>query len=172
VIGTTPSQTVGPFFSFGLCDRPANVLAPEGAEGTIRIAGRVLDGAGEGVPDALVEIWQAGPDGVYRGDFGWGRCGTDGEGAFSFVTVKPGAVAGDAGLLAPHLSVLVFARGLLKPLLTRLYFPDEDDANAVDPVLAGVPEGDRATLVAVPDGNGLRFDIRLQGEGETAFFAL
>ena len=171
--GTTPSQTVGPFFAFGLCDRVTNLVVPEGADGAVRIAGRVLDGAGAGVPDALVEIWQAGPDGVHRDDFGWGRSGTDAEGAFSFVTVKPGPVAGDAGMLAPHLVVLVFARGLLKPLLTRMYFPDEVGANAADPVLAAVPdEADRATLVAVPDGASLRFDIRLQGEGQTAFFAL
>jgi protocatechuate 3,4-dioxygenase, alpha subunit len=171
--GTTPSQTVGPFFSFGLCVRDTNHLVPEGSDGAIRIVGRVADGEGAGVPDAMVEIWQAGPDGVYRSDFGWGRSGTDGDGGFSFVTVKPGPVASEAGVLAPHLSVLVFARGLLKPLLTRMYFPDEPDANAADPVLAGVSEGaGRATLVGVPDPAGLRFDIRLQGEDETAFFAL
>jgi protocatechuate 3,4-dioxygenase alpha subunit len=173
VSGTTPSQTVGPFFSFGLCDRITNLVVPEGSEGAIRIVGSVLDGAGDGVPDAMVEIWQAAPDGAYRSDFGWARSGTDAEGGFSFVTVKPGPVATEAGLLAPHLSVLVFARGLLKPVLTRMYFPDEPDANAADPVLAGVPGGAaRATLVAVPDPAGLRFDIRLHGEGETAFFAL
>jgi protocatechuate 3,4-dioxygenase alpha subunit len=173
VAGTTPSQTVGPFFSFGLCARDTHLLVPEDGDDAIRIAGRVIDGGGEGVPDAMVEIWQAGPDGVYRTDFGWGRSGTDDDGGFSFVTVKPGPVTTDAGLLAPHLSVLVFARGLLKPLLTRMYFPDEPDANAADPVLAAVPgDSDRATLVAAPGPAGLRFDIRLQGEGQTAFFAL
>jgi protocatechuate 3,4-dioxygenase alpha subunit len=170
--GTTPSQTVGPFFSFGLCDREAHLVVPEGSEGAVHIVGRVIDGAGVGVSDAMVEIWQAGPDGVYRDDFGWGRSGTDDEGGFSFVTVKPGKVTNDAGVLAPHLTVLVFARGLLKPLLTRMYFPDEPGANAADPVLAGIPDAARATLVALPEDTGLRFDIRLQGEGETAFFAL
>jgi len=173
VKGTTPSQTVGPFFSFSLCVHDTNVLVPADADGAVRIAGRVVDGAGQGVPDAMVEIWQAGPDGAYRGDFGWGRSGTDADGAFSFVTVKPGPLPSDAGPLAPHLEVLVFARGLLKPLLTRMYFPDEAAANAADPVLQGVPDDrDRATLVAIPDGGGLLFDIRLQGEGQTAFFAL
>jgi protocatechuate 3,4-dioxygenase, alpha subunit len=173
VTGTTPSQTVGPFFSFGLCDRETNMVVPEGSEGAVRIAGRVLDGAGEGVPDALVEIWQADRGGVYRTDFGWGRSGTDGDGTFAFVTVKPGAVALAAGILAPHLTVLVFARGLLKPLLTRMYFPDERAANAADPVLAAIlDETERASLVAVSGPDGLRFDIRLQGERQTAFFAL
>jgi protocatechuate 3,4-dioxygenase alpha subunit len=173
VSGTTPSQTVGPFFSFGLCDRETHLVVPEGSDGAVRIAGRVIDGSEVGVPDAMVEIWQAAPDGVYRNDFGWGRSGTDGEGAFSFVTVKPGPVTSDAGVLAPHLSVLVFARGLLKPLLTRMYFPDEPEANAADPVLAGIEDDAvRATLVAVVEEPGFRFDIRLQGAGETAFFAL
>jgi protocatechuate 3,4-dioxygenase, alpha subunit len=172
VSGTTPSQTVGPFFAFGLCTEPTHLVVPEGTEGSVRISGRVIDGAGEGVPDAMVEIRQADPTGAYRGDFGWGRSGTDADGAFSFVTVKPGAVESAAGTLAPHLVVLVFARGLLKALLTRLYFPDEREANAADPVLAGLPDEDRGTLVAVADAEGLRFDIRLQGEGQTAFFAL
>jgi len=173
VAGATPSQTVGPFFSFGLCDRETHRVAAEDADGAIRIVGRVLDGAGAGVPDAMVETWQAGPDGVYRTDFGWGRSGTDGDGGFAFVTVKPGAVQSSAGILAPHLAVLVFARGLLKPLLTRMYFPDETDANAADPVLRGIPDAARrATLVASPAPAGLRFDIRLQGEDETVFFAL
>jgi protocatechuate 3,4-dioxygenase alpha subunit len=155
----TPSQTVGPYFSLGMLgDSSANELVPGG----IRIGGRVLDGAGEPVPDAMVEIWQADEDGSYRPDFGWGRCGCDAEGRYSFVTRKPGSVEGQA----PHLTVLVFARGLLKPVLTRMYFPDE--ANAADPVLAGVDEPE--TLVARPSGGGLEFDIHLQGEHETVFF--
>jgi protocatechuate 3,4-dioxygenase alpha subunit len=161
-LGLTPSQTVGPFFSFGLCERPCNVLVPDG----IRIEGRVLDGAGEPVPDAMLETWQADERGAYRPDFGWARCGTDSDGRFSFTTAKPGRVDGQA----PHLEVLVFARGLLKPLLTRLYFPDED--NEADPVLASLDPDRRATVVAVPDGGGLRFDVHLQGERETVFFAL
>jgi len=161
----TPSQTAGPFFAFGLCISPQNEVVSGGA---VRIAGRVLDGNGEPVADALVEIWQADPDGEYRPDFGWARCGSDGEGRFSFATVKPGHVDGQA----PHLTMLVFARGLLKPVLTRMYFPDEADANEADPVLSAVPAADRATLVAEPDGNGLRFDVRLQGDGQTVFFTL
>jgi protocatechuate 3,4-dioxygenase alpha subunit len=161
----TPSQTAGPFFSFGLCIAPQNEVV---AGGDVHVAGRILDGNRDPVADAMVEIWQADPDGEYRPDFGWGRCGSDGEGRFSFVTVKPGRVDGQA----PHLTVLVFARGLLKPVLTRMYFPDEAAANEADPVLSAVPADDRATLVARPDGDGLRFDVRLQGDGQTAFFTL
>jgi protocatechuate 3,4-dioxygenase alpha subunit len=161
----TPSQTAGPYFSFGLCIAPQNDVV---TGGDVRVAGQVLDGNGEPVADAMVEIWQADPAGEYRPDFGWARCGSDGEGRFSFVTVKPGRVDGQA----PHLTVLVFARGLLKPVLTRMYFPDEPEANATDPVLSAVPAEDRATLVAEPDGGGLRFDVRLQGDGQTAFFTL
>jgi protocatechuate 3,4-dioxygenase, alpha subunit len=158
----TPSQTVGPYFSLGLLARAANELVPGG----IRITGRVLDGAGEPVPDALVEIWQADEDGRYRLDFGWGRSGCDEDGRYSFVTCKPGAVEGQA----PHLTMMVFARGLLKPVLTRMYFPDEEEANAADPVLTAVD--DASTLVARAGDDGLEFDVRLQGDRETAFFAV
>jgi protocatechuate 3,4-dioxygenase alpha subunit len=168
-VSATPSQTVGPFFRLGLCVRPNEELVEPGTPGAVRIRGLVLDGAGTPVPDAMVEIWQADADGEYRGEFGWGRSGTDDDGAFRFVTVKPGPVDGQA----PHLVVLVFARGLLKPVLTRMYFPEEVEANAVDPVLSGIAdEGLRATLVAEADGDGLRFDVRLQGDRQTAFFAL
>jgi protocatechuate 3,4-dioxygenase alpha subunit len=155
-LSATPSQTVGPFFSLGLANRDLG--------GSVRIEGRVLDGAGEPVPDALLEIWQADETGVYCGDFGWGRCGTDAEGRYAFTTVKPGPV----GEQAPHLVVLVFARGLLKPLLTRMYFPDAGD----DPVLAALDDHERETLVARADGDALRFDVRLQGDRQTTFFAL
>jgi protocatechuate 3,4-dioxygenase, alpha subunit len=158
----TPSQTVGPFFSFGLCERPSANLVADG----MRVVGRVFDGAGEPVPDAMVEIWQADSEGRYRGDFGWGRCGTDAEGRFGFTTVKPGRVDGQA----PHFVVLVFARGLLKPVLTRMYFPDEDNAN--DAILASVPAEDRATLVARARDDALEFDVHLQGDRQTVFFAL
>jgi protocatechuate 3,4-dioxygenase, alpha subunit len=158
----TPSQTVGPYFSLGLLDRPANELVPGG----IRVAGRVLDGAGEPVPDAMVEIWQADEDGRYRADFGWGRSDCDEQGRYSFVTCKPGRVAGQA----PHLTVLVFARGLLKPVLTRMYFSDEGDANAEDQVLSALD--DPSSLVARASDGGYEFDIRLQGDGETAFFVV
>jgi protocatechuate 3,4-dioxygenase, alpha subunit len=158
----TPSQTVGPYFSLGLLDRAADEVVPGG----LRISGRVLDGAGEPVPDAVVEIWQADEDGRYRPDFGWGRSGCDEEGRYSFVTRKPGPVDGQA----PHLTVMVFARGLLKPVLTRMYFPDEQAANADDPVLAALDDG--TSLVARRTDDGLEFDIRLQGEAETVFFAV
>jgi protocatechuate 3,4-dioxygenase, alpha subunit len=158
----TPSQTVGPYFSLGLLARAANELDPGG----IRITGRVLDGAGEPVPDAMVEIWQADEDGRHRPDFGWGRSGCEEDGRYSFVTCKPGAVEGQA----PHLTMMVFARGLLKPVLTRMYFPDEEEANAADPVLTAVD--DASTLVARAADEGLEFDIRLQGDGETVFFVV
>jgi protocatechuate 3,4-dioxygenase alpha subunit len=159
----TPSQTVGPFFSFGLCSRPASEVV---AGGTLRVEGRVLDGAGEPVPDAMVEVWQADTRGRYHGDSGWGRCGTDGEGRFAFTTEKPGQVDGQA----PHVVVLVFARGLLKPVLTRMYFPG--DFHHRDTVLASLSFEQRDTLVAVADGDVLRFDVRLQGERQTVFFAV
>ena len=172
MLSGTPSQTAGPFFSIGLCQRTENELVAPGSGGAVEIGGRVLDGAGEGCPDSLVEIWQADADGTYRGEFGWGRCGTTPDGGYRFVSVKPGSVPADDGRpQAPHLNVLVFARGLLKPVYTRMYFPD-DELNDVDPVLSALPEPDRAALVAVDAGSGLRFDIRLRGEGETPFFAL
>ena len=158
----TPSQTVGPFFSLGLLDRSSNELVPGG----IRITGRVVDGAGDPVPDAMVEIWQADEQGRYRPDFGWGRSGCDAEARYSFVTSKPGAVQGQA----PHITVMVFARGLLKPVLTRMYFPDEEEANAEDRVLGAVE--DPKTLIARSSGGDLEFDIRLQGDRETAFFVV
>jgi protocatechuate 3,4-dioxygenase alpha subunit len=114
----------------------------------------------------MVEIWQADEEGRYRPDFGWGRSGCDADGRFSFVTHKPGSVAGQA----PHLTVLTFARGLLKPALTRMYFPDEEQANASDPVLSAV--GDPSALIARAGDGGLEFDIRLQGEDETVFFTV
>lgn len=170
----TPSQTVGPFFWFGLCERPCSELVAPDQGGALRVVGSVLDGGGEPVPDAMVEIWQADETGTYRGDFGWGRCGTDAGGRFSFVTVKPGCVPGpDGDRQAPHLVVLVFARGLLKPVLTRMYFPDEPEANAADAVLGGIEDAvARETLIASQAADGLRFDVRLQGDGQTTFFAL
>lgn len=156
----TPSQTVGPYFTLGLT--ASNELAPSG----LRLMGRVLDGAGEPVPDAIVEIWQADEEGRYRPEFGWGRSGCDDDGRYSFTTSKPGSVEGQA----PHLTMMVFARGLLKPVMTRMYFPDEEEANARDPVLSAVDEP--TTLVARAVDGGLEFDIRLQGDGETVFFVV
>jgi protocatechuate 3,4-dioxygenase alpha subunit len=157
--GLTPSQTVGPFFSIGLTDATQNELVPDGS---VRIVGQVFDGEGDPIPDAAVELWQPGPDGTR-----WGRCGTDADGGFEFLTEKPAAREGSA----PAIDVLVFARGLLRHLATRLYFPDEP-ANDGDPVLASLDRGERETLVARPDGHALRFDIRLQGEQQTVFFAV
>jgi protocatechuate 3,4-dioxygenase beta subunit len=153
----TPSQTVGPFFEFGLCRRVQNQPVAPAAPDAVRIAGRILDGEGAPVPDALVEIWPP-----------WGRCGSDADGRYSFVTRRPSAARGQA----PHLALLVFARGLLKPVLTRLYLPG-DPANETDPVLSGIPDADeRATLIAVAEEGAVRFDVRLQGERQTAFFTL
>lgn len=163
-LGRTPSQTVGPYLHIGLIGPIGPVLVPDGP---VRIHGRVLDGAGEPVPDALVEIWQADTDGSYRPGL-FGRCDTRDAGRFEFVTVKPRMVDGRA----PYLDVGIFARGLLKRVVTRMYFPG-DLENAVDPLLKRVPGERRSTLVAVAEDDGsLRFDIRLQGEGETVFFEL
>jgi protocatechuate 3,4-dioxygenase alpha subunit len=175
----TASQTVGPFFGFALPYGDDFRMAGPDSPGLVRIEGTIIDGAGDPVPDAMVEIRQADRDGRYPrpgtadGFTGLGRCKTDSEGAFHFMTIKPGRVpAPDGGLQAPHLVLQVFARGLLRHLLTRLYFPDEAVANLSDPVLSLIPdEADRSTLVAHDEGGILRFDIHLQGEQETVFFA-
>jgi protocatechuate 3,4-dioxygenase alpha subunit len=179
-VDETPSQTVGPFLHLVLPYEDGGFVVPPGSPGAVRITGRVLDGGGEPVIDALVEVWQADGCGRYHpepdgdGFTGFGRVATDAEGGFAFVTRKPGRVPWPAGgEQAPHLAVSVFARGLLDRVVTRLYFPDEDAANATDPVLRMITDAAaRATLVAVPDGDGLRFDIRLQGDGETVFLAV
>jgi protocatechuate 3,4-dioxygenase, alpha subunit len=171
-LARTPSQTVGPFFEFGLQTRTQ--LVDTDAAGAIRIAGRVLDGTRAPVPDGLVEIWQADAGGRHDGSFGWGRCATDDEGRYAFTTVKPGAVREpDGSLQAPHVSMLCFARGLLKPVLTRIYFADEPEANGADPVLCAIADaGERATLVArVTAAGRYQFDVTLQGDGQTTFFA-
>ncbi len=176
----TPSQTVGPFFGFALPYGGGPQIVPQWQPDAIRIGGRVLDGAGDPVPDALVELWQPDGQGAIsretgalrrgeRGFCGFGRCGTDGDGAYWFSTVKPGPVGGGA----PHAALLVFARGLLKPVATRIYFPGDSEAHATDPVLSLVEAQRRPTLVAVRTGDRqYRFDVRLQGENETVFFAL
>ena len=156
----TPSQTVGPYYAIGLCRRTENELVPPDDPSAIVLRGELLDGDGVPVGDGMVEVWQPV-------EHRWGRCGTHPDGAFSFVISKPAAPDGEA----PHLEILVFARGLLKHQRTRMYFPDEVDANAADPVLAGLPEDDRARLVAEREDAGLRFDIHLQGARETVFFA-
>jgi protocatechuate 3,4-dioxygenase alpha subunit len=180
----TPFQTLGPFFDFGLIIRDGDVVAQPGAQGRhIVIDGVVRDGAGDVLPDALVEVWQANAAGKYRHPAddqdrpldpafdGFGRVATDDQGQFSFKTVVPGRVAGpDGKLQAPHLAVGVLARGVLTRLVTRLYFEDEP-SNAEDPILALVPAERRSTLLAKRLGpDRYRFDIKLQGEGETVFF--
>jgi protocatechuate 3,4-dioxygenase alpha subunit len=183
----TPSQTIGPFFHDALIDRDRSELVRPDHPRAIRIEGTVYDGAGEPVPDAMVEIWQANPAGRYDdpkddrkdlpfdpGTFsGFGRSDTVGGGRFSFTTVKPGPVPGpDGRSQAPHIMVSVFARGLLKRAVTRIYFPDEGGANARDPVLSSIEDPElRRTLIARDEGGGvLRFDVHLQGDRQTAFF--
>ncbi len=183
----TPSQTVGPFFSFGLEWEDGPFAVPEGTEGAVRIGGRLLDGLGHPIPDGLIETWGADPDGRFahpddpRGAVEWesfrgfARCPTDGEGGWSILTLKPGAIPGPGDTVqAPHLAVSVFSRGLLARLVTRIYFGDEEDANAADPVLRSLRGGDpeRATLIAAPVEGGYRHDIHLQGADETVFFAI
>ena len=182
----TPSQTIGPFFAVGLIWADGPEVVADGTPGAVRVAGRVLDGAGHPVPGTLVEIWQANAGGRYRHDgdrhpapldpnfSGAGRCLTDAEGRWAIRTVKPGPLpAPDGGTEAPHLDVSVFARGLLGRVVTRIYFPDEAEANAADPLLRSIPDPRmRERLVAVSDGDGLRFDIHLQGDQETPFLAI
>jgi protocatechuate 3,4-dioxygenase alpha subunit len=176
----TPPQTIGPFFHDRLLRRAMNVAAPEGTEGErIRVEGRVLDGEGAPVDDAMVEIWQADAHGRYAragradGFVGFARAATDGDGRFWFETIRPGRVPSGDGIQAPHLDVHVFARGLLDRLATRLYFGDQAD-NGADPVLASVPLERRSTLVATRHDGGaipvFRLDVVLQGENETVFF--
>jgi len=188
--GITPSQTVGPFLAIGLPWPDGPFVVPAGTAGSIVIEGIVLDGAGQPVPDALVETWQADPDGRFNhpddprgpatapdGFRGFGRSATDPGGNYRIVTLRPGPLpCPDGGTEAPHLDVSVFARGLLDRVVTRIYFCDEADANAADPVLASIADpARRATLIAAQDpgdaaGGRFRFDIRLQGDGETVFF--
>lgn len=185
----SPNQTVGPFFHISLIRDDEQLMVSDGTRGLrIRVRGRVLDGDRQPVPDAMLELWQADAQGIYphpadprqaQADphfTGFGRAATDPEGGYSFETIKPGPVERQgAPTMAPHLSLRVFARGMLIHANTRMYFPDEA-ANAEDPVLALVPEDRRSTLVASAEaGEGLptyRFDVVLQGEGETVFFDL
>jgi protocatechuate 3,4-dioxygenase alpha subunit len=182
--GTTPSATVGPYLAIGLTWSDGQWAAAEGTEGGFWIRGRVVDGAGDVVPDAMVETWQADPSGrfpspedprgvaTHPGFRGYARSQTL-TGEFAVFTLKPGRVPdGEGGLQAPHIDVSVFARGLLDRVVTRIYFADEDSANAEDVVLRSVPEDRRETLLAVPAADGYRFDVRLQGESETVFFAV
>ena len=184
--GLTPSQTVGPYFAIGLPwpDGP-HAVAP-GTPGAFVIRGTIYDGAGEPVPDYLLETWQADPDGRFADRWGHGgptqlegfrgfaRVGhEDGDGTFELVTVKPGLLTLRSGATAaPHIDVSVFARGMLHRCVTRFYFADEERANAADPLLATVPADRVGTLLAQPVEGGNEIDIRLQGPGETVFFAV
>jgi protocatechuate 3,4-dioxygenase, alpha subunit len=198
----TPSQTVGPFFAYGLAPKGRcqwdpngsyswketvgdNLVTPDAAGEKIRIEGRVLDGDGAPINDAMIEIWQADGQGRYASPRdgrarpntqfkGFGRSATDKEGVYGFDTVKPGRVPGPNGKpQAPHIVVCIYSRGMLRQVYTRLYFAD-DPANADDPILALVPAPRRGTLLAHKETRGghsvYRFDIRMQGEGETVFF--
>jgi protocatechuate 3,4-dioxygenase alpha subunit len=158
----TPSQTVGPYFAIGLpwADGPVAADAP----GAFTIAGTVFDGEGAPIPDALVETWQGARPGIR----GFARAPTGDDGTYAIRTVKPAAAAGQA----PHIDVSLFCRGLLQRVVTRIYFADEEAANAADPVLARVPADRRDTLLATATADGYRFDIHLQGDGETVFFDL
>jgi len=199
----TPSQTVGPFFAYGLTPKGRcewdpngsyswketvgdNLVTPDATGTRIRIEGRITDGDGVPINDAMIEIWQADAQGRYahtRDDRarpntkfkGFGRSATDKNGIYSFDTVKPGAVPGPNGKpQAPHIVVCIFSRGMLRQIYTRLYFADEAAANAADAVLAVVPADRRGTLIAHKGGSGqpvlYRFDIRVQGDNETVFF--
>ncbi|HTW98966.1 MAG TPA: protocatechuate 3,4-dioxygenase subunit alpha [Acidimicrobiales bacterium] len=170
----TASQTVGPYVAIVLASGERREIVEPSNPAALRLRGHLYDGAGAGVPDGLVELWY-GPEDPGPGangspptwPAGFGRCLTGPDGGFSFVLTKPHA-GSDAG--APHVEVLVFARGLLRSLRSRMYFPDEAGRNATDPVLGAVGEERRDTLVARSEGGELRFDIRLQGEHETVFF--
>ena len=180
----TPSQTVGPFFHIGFSSEGRSELVPPGDPDAVHLRGNVFDGEGQAVGDALLELWQANRHGRYAhpedareevslepGFSGFGRCETDGSGGYAFVTVKPGPVPGrSGGVQAPHIDMSVFARGLLKRLVTRVYFPDEREANESDSTLASVEPELRPRLVARADGGVLRFDIHFQGDQETPFF--
>lgn len=198
----TPSQTVGPFFAYGLTPDGRckwdpngsyswketvgdNLVTPDATGEKIRIEGRILDGDGMPITDAMIEIWQADAQGRYANPRdnralpntqfkGFGRSATDKEGVYSFDTIKPGSVPGPNGQpQAPHILFGIFSRGMLRQVHTRLYFADEA-ATSSDPIIALVPADRRGTLVAYREMRGnlpvYRFDIRVQGENETVFF--
>jgi protocatechuate 3,4-dioxygenase alpha subunit len=196
--GITPSQTVGPFFAYGLTPGQnkkydwkdtfgTNLVTPDASGERIRIEGRVLDGDGLPINDSMVEIWQADSQGRYNSPAdargrpnssfrGFGRAAADDEGRYRFDTIKPGRVPGpDGAMQAPHILLAVFSRGMLRQSYTRIYFADEP-SNAEDPILALVPADRRDTLIARKTMQGghpvYTFDIRMQGEGETVFFEI
>jgi protocatechuate 3,4-dioxygenase, alpha subunit len=180
--GVTPHQTVGPFFHYALPYEAGSRVAGPHRPGAFRLTGRVLDGEGTPVEDCLVEIWQADEEGrfvsepgiyaeVTDGAFrGFGRCPTDEDGRFEFHTVKPAGVPTlDGHPQAPHIAMSVFARGMLRRGVTRVYFEDDAAANETDPLLASVEEARRPTLIATAVEDGYRFDVHIQGDDETVF---
>jgi protocatechuate 3,4-dioxygenase alpha subunit len=173
-LGTTPSQTVGPYLSIGMTWKDGAYVVPEGTEGAVWIRGSVFDGNEEVIPDGMVEIWQADANGDFQHpddpDYmpsdtfkGFGRSSTKENDEFAFHTIVPGTYT-------PYINVSVFARGMLNRVVTRIYFPHNAEFNAADDVFAAVPTERRRTLVATPTDDGYRFDIHLQGEQETVFF--
>lgn len=182
---TTSSQTIGPYLHIGMDWAVGPDFAAPGVKGErVTVTGRIVDGDGRPVNDAMLEIWQANSHGRYahpedtrdlpldEGFTGWGRVTTDDDGRFRFNTIKPGRVpAADGRLQAPHLNVTLFMRGMLKQLVSRMYF-DGDAANVQDPVLLQVPQARRGTLLARSSGGALEWNIVLQGAGETVFFEL
>jgi protocatechuate 3,4-dioxygenase alpha subunit len=185
IFEVTPSQTVGPYFAIGVPFDGGHLIVPGGTSRAIRITGTIYDGRGEIIPDHLIEFWQPDAEGRFAdiyghgeqstldGFRGFGRYGVeDGDGTYEMLTIKPGRVPGanDGPLQAPHINVTLMARGMLHRVVTRIYFADEAEANADDQVLATVPAERRNTLLAQPTEDGYRFDIHLQGPGETVFF--
>ena len=175
----TPGQTIGPFYGYALPYDGDSHLVPPTHPDAIRLHGRVTDGAGAAIPDALVEVWQADSQGViprqagslHRDGFtftGWGRSATDNTGEYSFATLAPGATGPGA---AAYFAITVFARGLLNRLFTRAYLPGDDETLAADALLATLDADRRRTLLATADEQGYAFDLRLQGDGETVFLA-
>ena len=186
MIFASAAQTVGPYFAIGLPWPAGPEAVRPGTAAAITLRGVVYDGAGDPIPDYLLETWQADPAGRFADLWGYGwpseldgfrgfaRVGHEvGDGSFELLTVKPGALALASGAIAaPHIDVSLFARGLLHRCVTRFYFADEAAANAADPVLATVPPARRETLLAQPVQGGYEIDNHLQGPGETVFFAI
>jgi len=176
-LAPTPGQTVGPFFAYALPFERDNELVAPGRADAVRLHGRVLDGHGHPVPDALLEVWQAAPDGAVlqepgslRRDgwsfTGWGRASTRDDGEYAFTTLRPGPTEPGA---APFFAMTILARGLLNRLFTRAYLPEDPAALDADRLLSSLSAERRSTLVTTPDEHGYVFDVRLQGEGETVF---
>lgn len=179
ILTATPGQTVGPFYGYALPYAGGEELVSPGHPDAIRLHGTVYDGAGDPVPDALLEIWQADGNGdvpraegsLHRDGWtftGFGRAAVDPAGRYSFTTVRPGPTEDGA---APFIAMTVFARGLLNRLFTRVYLPAPESALAGEPLLASLPPERRGTLVAEDDGSALHFDVHLQGDRETVFLS-